>query len=104
MHFKFFAWFGVNIENTWSSWRCPLAIHDHSDKLLVVDVALGILLIGQQLLHFLVGEFLAQGGQQMPQLGRGDEATGVLVEVAESFDEVVGRVTGASLNDGLVNG
>lgn len=40
----------------------------------------------------------------MAQLSRGDEAAGVLVEVTQSLDKVVGRVRGAGLGDGLVDG
>ena len=43
--------------------------HYHSDKLFVIDVALGVLLIHQQLFDFIVGQFLAQSGQQMSQFG-----------------------------------
>ena len=40
----------------------------------------------------------------MPELGRGDVAVAVLVEVAQALDEVFGRVGRAVLADGLQDG
>lgn len=82
--------------------KINLPAHDHAHKLLVVDVALRVLLVGEQLLHLVVGQLLAERRQQVPQLGGRDEAAGVLVEVAQALDKVVGRVHAARLRDGLV--
>lgn len=57
-----------------SSVRFFLATHDHPDKLLVVHVTLGVLLVGQQLLHLIIGQLLAQSGQQMAKFGGRNEA------------------------------
>lgn len=86
---------------------CPprsLSGHHQTHKLLVVDVALRVLLVDQQLLDLIVGQLLAQSGQQMTQLGGGNVAAGVLVEVAQTLDEIVRCVTVARLRDRLVDG
>lgn len=81
-----------------------LTAHNHAHELLVVDVALLVLHVGQQLLNLFVGELLAERGQQVAQLGRGDVATGVLVEVTQSLDEVVGSISRPGLRNSLVDG
>lgn len=81
-----------------------LTAHNHAHELLVVDVALLVLHVGQQLLHLLIGQLFAERGQQVAQLGRGDVATGVLVEVTQSLDEIVGRVSRPGLRNSLVDG
>jgi len=68
-------------------------VHHQSDKFLVVHIALRVFLIVHQLFHFLVAQLLAKGCQQMSQLGRGDEARSVLVEMAKTFNKVIGSVT-----------
>lgn len=51
--------------------------------------------------HLVVGQLLAQRGQQVAQLGGRDEPVAVLVEVPQPLDEVVRRVAAARLADGL---
>lgn len=46
-----------------------LTAHDHSNELFVVNVALRIFLILQELLHLIIGQLLAQRCKQMSQLG-----------------------------------
>lgn len=43
-----------------------LTVHNNSNEFFVVDIALWIFLIDQQLLDLVVGQFFAQRGQQMP--------------------------------------
>ena len=109
-----------NLENKiqfekWKIWRplrlnvngrpfLCLSTHHHAHKLLIVDVALRVLLVLQQLFHLVVRELLTKRRQQVPQFGGGDEAAGVLVKVAQSLDKVVSSVHAARLGDGLVDG
>ena len=51
--------------------------------------------------YLVVAELLAEGGEQVAQLGGRDEAVAVLVEVTQPLDEVVGGVAAARLRDGL---
>lgn len=53
--------------------------------------------------YLFITEFLPEGGEQVAQLSRRDEAVTVLVKVAQTFDEVIGRVTTAGLGNGLWN-
>jgi len=78
-----------------------LAVHDGSDEVLVVDVSLVVLVTGEELLGLLVTEFFPEGGEKVPQLRRRNESIPVLVEVAETLDEVLARVSGSSAADGL---
>lgn len=80
-----------------------LTAHDHSDKLLVVDVTLRVLLVLEQLLDLIIGQLLSERGQQVPQLGRRDEPAGVLVEVAQPLDKVIRSVRRTLLRDGLID-
>jgi len=73
-------------------------------ELFVVDVALTVLSTHQQLLHLVIVELLAQVSEQVPQLGGGDVAVAVLVEVSEALDEVVGGVAGAVARDAVQDG
>lgn len=59
-----------------------LTDHYHSNEFLVVNVALWVLLVNQQLFNFIVCQFLAQRGEQMSKLGRWDKTAGIFVEVA----------------------
>ena len=78
-----------------------LSVHDGSDEVLVVDVALAVLVAHQQLLGLLVAELLAERGEQVPQLRRGDEPVTVLVEVTETLNEVIASVSRPARADGL---
>lgn len=80
------------------------AAHDLSYELLVIHVPLGVLLVDEQVLHFVIGELLAERGEQVSQLGRRDVAAGVFVEVAQPLDEVVGGVAGTGFRDRMVDG
>lgn len=51
--------------------------------------------------YLIITQLLSESGEQMPQLRRRDEPVAVLVEVAETFDEVVGSVSAARLRDSL---
>jgi hypothetical protein len=80
-----------------------------------MNVTLRVFLIGQQLFHFIVRQLLTlkmqqkinleprlfeirllfivtQSGKQMPELGRTDVSAAVLVEMAQTFNEVLCRV------------
>merc|ERR1712241_362363 len=85
-------------------WRTCLLGEHHLDKLLVVDVALGVLLAVDEALHLLFCHLLAQGGQHVPELGRRDETVAVLVKVPQSLDEVLHSVADLLLGDGLQDG
>lgn len=61
-HHRFYFWI--------LSIYIPLTIHDHPYKLFIVYVALGILLIRQQLFDLLIGKFFAQSCQKMSKLSR----------------------------------
>lgn len=100
-HFKT-EWCSKNMVESMSSSRF-LTAHDHSDKLLVVDVTLRVLLVLEQLLDLIIGQLLSERGQQVPQLGRRDEPAGVLVEVAQPLDKVIRSVRRTLLRDGLVD-
>ena len=45
-----------------------LSVHNSSDKVLVVDVSLAVLVTHQQLLSLLVSQLLTKGGQQVTEL------------------------------------
>lgn len=81
-----------------------LTAHNHADKLLIVDVALLILHVGQKLFNFLVGELLTERGQQVAQLSGRYVATSILIEMAQALNEIVGCVAGARLRYGLIDG
>lgn len=78
-----------------------LAVHHHSNKLLVVHVALRVFLVVHQLLDLFVAQLLPQSRQQVSELGGRDEAAGILVEVAQSLDEIIGRVVRTLLRNRL---
>ena len=78
-----------------------LSVHDGSDEVFVVDVALAVLVAHQQLLGLLVAELLPERGEQVPQLRRGDEPVTVLVKVTETLDEVIAGVSRSARADGL---
>ena len=78
-----------------------LSIHDGSDEVLVVDVALAVLVAHQQLLRLLVSQLLTKSGQEVTELGWADEAVAILVKVAQSFNKVVTSVSGPSGADCL---
>lgn len=80
------------------------SVHDLSDEFLIVHVALGILLILEQLLDLIVGQFLAQRCQQMPQFGGGNETAGIFIEVTQSLDEIVGRVARSCFRNRMIDG
>ena len=62
---------------------------NHLDKLLVVDVALGVLLAVYQLLHLLLAHLLPEPGQEVAQLHRGDQTVTLLVEMLEALNKVI---------------
>merc|ERR1719438_76990 len=77
---------------------------DHLDKLFVIDVSRRVFLTMNEIFNVFLGHSFSETGQEMSELGGGDEAVAVLVEVAEAFDEVldgIGDLLGA---DGLQNG
>lgn len=81
-----------------------LAAHDETDKVFVVNIAVVVLLAGQQLLHLVVGQLLAKGGEQMTKFGRRNVATAILVEMAQALDKVLGSVRRLLLRDRLQDG
>jgi len=81
-----------------------LAVHHGLDKVLVVNVAFAVLVACEKLLRFLVGEFLTDGGEQVTQLGDGDETIAVLVEVTKTFNEIVACISRASATNCLHDG
>lgn len=81
-----------------------LSVHNLSDKFFVVNVALWVLLINEQLFNLIVGQLFAQSGQQMSQLGCGNESAGIFIEMTKSFNEVVGRVARSCFRNRMVDG
>lgn len=81
--------------------RKSLSVHHHSNELFVVHVALRVFLVVHQLLDLLVAQLLAQRCQQVSELGGRNKAAGVLVEVTQPLNEVVGGVSRALLRDCL---
>merc|ERR1719234_177155 len=70
----------------------PSLSQDHLHELLVVDVALGVLLAVDKLLNLFLSHLLPQSSQQVPQLHSRYLTISFLVEVPESFHEVVSGV------------
>lgn len=81
--------------------RKSLSVHHHSNELLVVHVALRVFLVVHQLLDLFIAQLLSERRQQVSELSGRDEAAGVLVEVTQPLNEVVGGVSRALLRDCL---
>lgn len=80
-----------------------LTVHNKPHEFFVVDVALRVFLVDQQLFDLIVCQLLAKRRQQMSELSRWDETAGVLVEVTQTFDKIIGSVTGTGLWNGLID-
>lgn len=91
------------VDSLSAAWLAHLTAHYHSNELFIVNVTLRVFLVLEELLNLIIGQLLAQRGEQMSQLSRGNETAGVLIEVAQPLDEVVSRVGGTLLRDGLVD-
>ena len=62
----------------------------HRHKFFIIDLAVAVYVsLPDHLVDFLVGEFLAEVGHHVPQLGGGDEAVAVLVEHAERLPDLL---------------
>ena len=81
-----------------------LLSQDHLDKLLVVDVALGVLLAMDQLLNLFFTHLLSQSSQQMPELHSRDQTITLLVKMLETLNEVVNSVSDGFAGDILEHG
>lgn len=88
----------------WQLRRWCLSVHNLSDKFFIVDVALWVLLIHEQLFDFVVGQFFAQRCQQMSQFGSGNETASIFIEMTESFDEIVGSIARSCFRNRMVDG
>ena len=77
---------------------------DHLDKVLIVDVPLGILLPMHQLLHLLLTHLLPQPCQQVPQLHCRDQTIPLLVKMLETLHKVIHGVSDRLAGDILEHG
>ena len=77
---------------------------DHFHKLLIVDVSRGVFLAMDQILYVFLVHFLAQTSQHMSQFSRSDETIAILVEMTETFNEVLRSVSDFLRRNGLQNG
>merc|ERR1719385_88386 len=84
--------------------HCRLSNMHRLDEFFVVDVALRVLHALDQLVDLVVAQLLAQGRENVAELSARDEAVLLLVEDAESLEEVLQRRHTAVLADGLQDG
>ena len=64
--------------------------HHHLDELLVIDLAIAVnVCLTDHLVNLLVGQFLAEVGHYVPQLGSRNETVAVLVENLEGLEDLL---------------
>jgi len=100
--FKFLSWLSFySFEAAVEEYFFTSLVHDGADELLVVDVAVRVLVAGQELLNLLITELLSERGEKMSQLRRRDESVSVLVEMPQALNKVLGGVGTAPAANGL---
>lgn len=68
-------------------------MHNGADEIRYVNISMRILMARKQLINLLVRETFAQRRKKMTEFGHIDEAIAFLVEVRETFDELLDRMT-----------
>lgn len=56
------------VDSLIAAWLDHLTAHNHSNELFIVNVTLRVFLVLEELLNLIIGQLLAQRGEQMSQL------------------------------------